>query len=60
VSDEADETAVAIPVDSLEGFPLDIAHRFLRADLVDDLGFEETYDTFGQGVVIGVTDGAAR
>ena len=47
-----------LAVRPFQGFPFDLAHRFPGADLVDDLGFEQADDAFGQGVVIGVTGGA--
>ena len=49
---------VVIPVDPFEGFPLDFTHRFPWADLIDDLGLEEADDAFGEGIVVGVTDGS--
>ena len=60
VSDRAEKAAVVIPIDPFEGFPFDLAHRFPWADLVDDLGFEQADDTFGQGIVIGIADGSDR
>lgn len=71
VSYGAEETAVVIPIDPFQRFPLDFAHRLPWADLVDalpgkrlpsiaekDLGLEQADDALGQGVVVGVTDGS--
>lgn len=48
VSDWAEKSAVVIPVDPLEGFPFDLAHRFPWADLLDDLCFEQADHALGQ------------
>ena len=50
VSAGGEKAAVVIPIDPFKGFPLDFAHRFPRADLVDDLGLEQADDTFYQSV----------
>ena len=60
VSDRAGRATIGIPIDPFLGFLFDFAHRFPRADLVDDLGFEQACDTLGQCVVIGITDGFNR
>jgi hypothetical protein len=54
----AEQATIVMPIDLLQGFPFDFAHRFPRADLVDHLGFEQAYDAFGQCVIIGITDGS--
>jgi hypothetical protein len=56
VADGAEESAVVEPVDLFQGFPLDLAHRFPWADLVDDFGLEQADAVFGEGNVVGVTD----
>ena len=54
VSDRAGQATIVLPIDPFLGFPFDFAHRFPRADLVDDLGFEQACDTLGQCVIIGI------
>ena len=58
VADWAKNWAVVMPVDPFQGFPFGVAHRFLRADLVDDLSFAQADDAFGEGVVIGIFGGS--
>lgn len=50
------QARLVIPVDPLQGFPLDLTHGFPRAEELDDLGLEQADDAFSQSVVIGITD----
>ena len=54
------QARLVIPVDPLQGFPLDLTHGFPRAEELDDLGLEQADDAFSQSVVIGITDAADR
>ena len=51
------QAGVVIPVDPFQGFPLDLANGFPGAEKLDDLGFEQADDAFGQSIVIGLSDG---
>ena len=51
------QAGVVIPVDPFQGFPLDLANGFPGAEELDDLGFEQADDAFGQSIVIGISDG---
>jgi len=51
---------VVIPIDPFHRFPFDFAHRFPRADLVDDFGSEQADDALGQRIAAGAADGSDR
>ena len=51
---------VVMPIDPFQRFLFDFAHRFPRADLVDEFGFEKADDALGQRIVVCVADGSDR
>lgn len=47
-----------VPIDPFQRLPFDLGHGFPGAEEVESLGFEQANDAFGQGVVVGIPDGA--
>jgi hypothetical protein len=60
VADAAVQACLVMPIDLLQGFPLDLANRFPSAKELDVLGIEQTEDAFDKGVVVGIPDAADR
>lgn len=54
------QAGVVIPVDPIQGFPFDLANGFPGAEELDDRGFEQADDAFGEGIVTAVADTANR
>src|SRR3954447_20503556 len=60
VPDWPEETAVVEPIDPFEGGELDRFAAAPGAAPMDHLGFVETVDGFGEGIVVAVPDAADR
>ena len=60
VADGLQQPAIVKPVNPLEGCELDPLEVAPRAPTMNDLGFVEAVDRFGEGVVVGVADAADR
>ncbi len=54
------ESGVVEPVEVVQGRDLDLLRRLPRTVGIDQLGLVETDDGLGEGVVVGVADGADR
>src|SRR3954449_9157123 len=60
VPDRLEEAAVVEPVDPFEGGELDRFEAAPGAAPMDQLGFVEAVDGFGEGVIVAITDAANR
>ena len=60
VSERAEKPAFVISIDQFQGLPVDFAHRFPRADLADDLGFEQSDNALSESIILGSADYSHR